>query len=116
VALSCLICAASVLTGRAFVAALGLRLGDALALASQRDLALPGATPARIVSKSLLEGSRVSNRSPPMLGITRLMPRWVRSASRPGELSFPGQCREQIGETRRLCVVWPSGHLCGALA
>ena len=41
VARSCLICAASMLTGRPYVLAGGLRLGDALALPLQHDFTFP---------------------------------------------------------------------------
>jgi hypothetical protein len=50
----------------ALVFAGDLRLGDTLALPLQHDLPLPVATPARIVSMSLLVELRVSSRSPPI--------------------------------------------------
>src|SRR3954447_20336423 len=74
--LSCLICAASILTGQplylpaAFAFAMPSRCRSSMISRSHV------VTPARIVSMSLLVGLRVSSRSPPMDSTTRPMPRF----------------------------------------
>jgi hypothetical protein len=72
-----------VYVGRApLVSASSLRLGDALARWRSSTISRSQvATPARMVSISLLVGLRVSSRSPPMDRTTRPMSRLVRSAS-----------------------------------
>jgi hypothetical protein len=67
--------------GGPFVFACGLRLGDALALPSSMISRSHVATPARMVSMSLLVGLWVYRRSPPMYRTTRPLPRFDRSAS-----------------------------------
>ena len=74
-----------------FVLPRSVRLGDALACRSSMISRSHVATPARMVSISLLVGLRVSSRSPPIDRTTRPMPRFDRAASN----------RQQLGRAAR---------------
>ena len=109
---SCLICAASMLMGRplyfpaAFALAMPSRCRSSMISRSQV------ATPARIVSMSLLVGLRVSSFSPPIDRTTRPMPRFDRSASMDSSSAVLRASRSGLGLSGKLFAQ----HLAAAVA